>query len=87
MERICDNCKFWDTTEQFPLKGNQVGECKRVKMFWDNTEWFDNKDGEYTRKLSERAKNDKAFVQDGSDYIARLLSLSTFGCNQFEEKC
>lgn len=86
MEKICENCKFWDITEQYPVKECQVGECKRVKMFWDNTEWFDNENGEYTRRLSEDAKNDKAFVQDGSDYMAKLLTLGNFGCNQFEEK-
>jgi len=86
MEKICENCKFWDITKQYPLKEGQIGECKRVKMFWDNTEWFDNEDGEYRRRLIENSKNDKAFVQDGSDYMAQLLTLTTFGCNQFEQK-
>lgn len=82
----CENCKFWDTTEQYPVSKTIVGECKRVKMFWDCTEWKELENEEYGRVLSEDCKNDKAFVQDGSDYIAKLITLEDFGCVQFENK-
>jgi hypothetical protein len=51
-------------------------------MFWHLTDWTDEED----RVLKEKFKDDKAFVQDGSDYHADLLTLSNFGCNQFERK-
>jgi hypothetical protein len=77
---VCENCKFWDISERYPLKGAKIGICKRVKMFWHLTEWTEEMD----RVLKEKFKDDKAFVQDGSDYHADLLTLSNFGCNQFE---
>jgi len=54
-------------------------------MFWDCTEWGDE-DNNYERRFTKAAENNKAFVQDGSDYIAHLLTLGDFGCNQFEAK-
>jgi hypothetical protein len=79
---VCENCKFWNISERYPLKGATIGICKRVKMFWHLTDWADEMD----RVLKEKFKDDKAFVQDGSDYHADLLTLSNFGCNQFERK-
>lgn len=89
MENICGNCKFWDKSEHLTIKEGEIGLCKRINMFWDSTKWDkkDNEEDEYIRSLAEECKNDKAFVQDGSDYKAELLSLKDFGCNQFEEKC
>jgi len=93
MEKICENCKFWDTSEKQAIKNGEIGLCRKVKMFWDSTEWVKNDKEDdsdkdwYLRSLTEDCKNDKAFVQDGSDYKAELLSLKDFGCNQFEEKC
>lgn len=88
MKKICNNCKFWDITEYHPIKEGQIGLCTRVNMFWDSTKW-DKKDIQEDldiRSLVDECKNDKAFVQDGSDYKAELLTLPTFGCNQFEIK-
>ena len=51
-------------------------------MFWDATEW--NSDGD--RVLIEKYKNTRAFVQDGSDYNAVLLTKADFGCTQHEPK-
>ena len=53
-------------------------------MFWNCTEWVEKGD-DYVRELNNEHKNDKAFVQDGSDYIAYLITKEEFGCNQFSE--
>ena len=82
---ICKNCKYWSERDKYDEdKKIDVRKCTRVKMFWDCTEWSesDEYDG---RVFTDAAKGNKAFVQDGSDYIAHLLTLGDFGCNQFEE--
>lgn len=83
----CKDCKFWtlDTDKDYP-KNIGVGKCKRVKLFWDCTEWhaMDDSMTEAIQVLTEKAKDDKAFVQDGSDYRAELITTPDFGCVQFE---
>lgn len=86
--KTCKNCKYWKISERYPIKNTEVGKCKRVKMFWESTKWAgsDDTDDWSLRVLTDESKNDKAFVQDGSDYQASLLTLEDFGCNQFENK-
>ena len=83
--QICKNCKHWKVTKSFPVEGDNIGKCKMVKMFWDCTEWV-NKGDNYVRQLKKENKNDKAFVQDESDYRAYLITKEEFGCNQFSEQ-
>ena len=82
----CNKCKFWtkETDSDYP-KHFELGKCTRVKLFWECTEWGDLPNDDYGRVLTDEAKDNKAFVQDGSDYAAELLTLSDFGCVQFEE--
>lgn len=83
---ICKDCAHWDTEirNNFP-DGINLGKCSRVKMFWDCTEWdYDNELA--PRKLTKEARGNLAFVQDGSDYTASLITLDRFGCVQFKEK-
>lgn len=84
----CKNCKYWGVSEYYPVKNAEIGKCNRVKLFWDATKWgcSDDPDDWDSRVLRDENKNDKAFVQDGSDYQAFLLTLGDFGCNQFENK-
>jgi hypothetical protein len=75
--KTCGSCKFWkpyDAPGKIP-----VGRCGYVKMFWNNTEWDDET---YERVLT--TPEHKAYVQDGSDYMASLITLPEFGCNQHE---
>lgn len=81
MENICKNCKHWEESKFYNLKGIIFGDCNKVEMFWGCTKW-DNEGG---RILKEEYKDDKAFVQDGSDYTAVLITKEDFGCNQFEK--
>lgn len=86
-EEICKNCKYWSLTNDYPIANTQIGKCKKVKMFWDSTEWTDEETEDFStiRRIKKENENDKAFAQDGSDYIAYLLTLEKFGCNQFSK--
>lgn len=83
-KNTCVNCKYWERTDEYPVKGLKLGTCKMVKMFWDCTEWGEAKD-DYARRLRDEFKDQKAFAQDGSDYIAYLITREEFGCNQFQK--
>lgn len=83
----CEDCKYWanskDEHDASDVKGIELGRCKRVKMFWDATDWDWDADN---RVLMDGYENDKAFLQDGSDYRADLITAKEFGCVQFERK-
>lgn len=79
--KTCETCAHWQ-----PEKGYErlkdIGNCKMVIMFWDTTEW--SKEGYLVTK--EEYKNQKAYVQDGSDYHASLHTRKDFGCSEHKEK-
>lgn len=79
----CACCKHWthDTDGDYP-KHFGLGKCDRVRLFWECTEWNDN----YQRVLTKESMSNKAFVQDGSDYRAELITTAEFGCVQFDPK-
>lgn len=83
MSKICKNCKHWAESAN-ALKGYRIGKCERVGMFWNRTDWKEVKEDQWERVLNPEYKNDKAFAQDGSDYMATLETLEDFGCVQFE---
>lgn len=80
----CKDCKHWereylrDKWADNPTQ--EVKKCNKVKMFWDSTDW--DKEGDRRIFLND----DLAFVQDGSDYHAELLTKSEFGCVMWEAK-
>ena len=80
-QQICKNCKYWKKTNSYP--SIILGNCKKVKMFWQCSEWVDKGD-DIVRELNGKHKEDKAFVQDASDYAAYLITKEEFGCNQYE---
>ena len=84
MENTCKNCKFWDKREHDRVLN--LGRCTRAQMIWEVTEWSEDlhENTEYSRVLKEEFKDEKHFVNDGSDYKAILLTKENFGCNQFE---
>jgi hypothetical protein len=61
-----------------------IGRCDKARPFWECTEWDYEAAGGPRRALTKEAKDALAFVQDGEDYKAELLTLGGFGCNQFE---
>jgi len=84
----CKNCKHWtrkDTDFNYP-ENLGLGKCNRVKNLWDCIEYnWDSEDPE-TEYIwyKDKYKGNLAFVQDGSDYHAELVTLGDFSCNQFE---
>ena len=81
IEQICKNCKFWQEDDYENTKS--VKNCTRVEMIWEVSEWREV-DEDCQRVIKEEYKDYKAFVKDGSDYMAKLLTKADFGCNQFE---
>ena len=81
----CKDCRFWERDEDSNLDERQFNlrTCRRIKMFWHSTEW--SREGEQ-RVIKEECRNEKAFLQDGSDYRADLLTMPDFGCVQFVQK-
>ena len=72
----CETCKFWQASEHETGSNFGLGRCKAAPMFWDATTW----DEECNRVMLPEYADTKAFVQDGSDYIAKLLTKPDFGC-------
>lgn len=80
---LCKTCKHWRVIEAgwTSTPRHDIGDCGRVLLFWDATEWREESD---FRELKPENANDLAFVQDGSDYMASLLTRPEFGCIQHE---
>lgn len=80
----CKDCKHWATEELIDKWSDnptrEVKKCRKVKMFWDSTDW------DYKGKKRTFLNDDLAFVQDGSDYHAELLTKAEFGCVMWEAK-
>lgn len=78
----CESCKFWILLDELEL--TPVGRCSRAIQFWDATEWGEE-DVSFKRVLKPGYENHLLFVQDASDYAARLITRSDFGCILHEE--
>ncbi len=79
----CDECRHWDADDTYNrVKGSVVRKCGKVTMFWDSTEWDEDCD----RVFKDEYADQKAFVQDASDYSALLLTRADFFCAHFVEK-
>lgn len=84
----CKDYKFWKESDKNDYsKLIAVGYCKKAKMFWESTEWHYNDEAlEVTRELKPEFKENGVFVQDGSDYLAYMITQPNFGCVKFETK-
>lgn len=76
--KTCKTCVFWSYEPD-----DIVGSCGAFKMFWDCAEWTKGGD---RLVLKEKYKDQLAFLQDGSDYKAHLLTVGDFGCVRHQEK-
>lgn len=74
--RKCATCKHWHGEQN----ADETRTCAAVPMLWDATEW--SEDGR--RVTSPKFANTLAFVTDGSDYFAALLTKPDFGCVMHE---
>lgn len=74
--KTCSTCVHWRRSD-YDSWLEDIRACGNIPMFWDATEWMKNGHG---RQLKSEYKNVKAFVQDGSDYHAILLTQPDFCC-------
>lgn len=83
----CRNCKHWTPKE--PDDCNAIagfGECDKAPQIWDVTNSpgeLQNWEGPLTLKPEHAAV--LAVVEDGSAYMARLVTAPDFGCVQHEK--
>lgn len=83
----CKTCKHWEAykdDEEYALRG--AGICHAAKKLWNlsESEQDINNDWLYYRKLKPEAAGVLSFVQDGSNYMAELVTMPDFGCVQHE---
>jgi hypothetical protein len=82
--KTCETCAHWEVWKSEAGFKKDMGECNMVVMWWNATEWeFNNGDRVI---MSPRYDNQRAFVQDGSDYRASLYTRKDFGCVDHKEK-
>jgi hypothetical protein len=95
----CDRCKHWDTKDaEVGWEAETVGfrECQAVRERWriqdeangDKHYPGDDEEAEKawaTRRI-EALRNSRAYVQDGSEYRAELVTGPDFFCALFEPK-
>ena len=84
--KTCSTCKHWDPPHSVCGELPGSGTCKFTPQLWDATEWGDSQFGETVRIRNPKYARRLAFVQDGSDYPARLVTMAEFGCVQHEEQ-
>lgn len=83
----CGECKHWVQDEKSYRAVADLGECRKVELLWEATEWRLNEDGEpgyCDRVIRSELVAQMSFVQDGSDYSARLWTKPDFFCAHFE---
>jgi len=83
----CADCKHWDDKKWSWHDSFELRPCRKAKMYWDESEWSKNEDGEddYITRV-EVDPSQLMYVQDASDYSATLLTKADFFCAHFEGK-
>jgi len=80
---LCRDCAHWRGEDRYASTlWDGLKQCYAALELWEQKEYTD--EGE--ERWKEGAENAKAFVQDGSDYHAKLLTRADFGCVQFEQR-
>lgn len=97
----CKDCKHWqeggDPEESRIMRQTRLigaGICLRIKPFFESEEWeridSDERIGGWFEVMHEirtsHASGDKAWAQDGEEYMAGLITTPDFGCVMFEKK-
>jgi hypothetical protein len=78
----CNTCKHWQRSEEHEVGHSQgLGRCSAARMLWDYIEWRSDEDN---MVFIEGAEKHKHFLQDGSDYMAYMLTRPDFGCVSHE---
>jgi hypothetical protein len=82
--KICETCKYWEPWKSRSFDG--MGSCRMVVMWWHASEWVCDGSEFGKRAIKPGYENQKAFVQDASDYKAQLHTRKDFGCVAHEGK-
>ena len=89
----CDQCRFWQRPQYPAWEDDDVGfrTCERIIARWviaddasSGLEWDSDPEGKYIRARREALLASKAYVTDGSQYHAALITAPDFGCALFE---
>jgi hypothetical protein len=87
-EARCDKCKHWASQDGFDWEAHAVGFgwCKAVRERWviADEATAERIDGKAARQ--EALKASRAYVQDGSEYRAELITGPDFFCALFENQ-
>jgi len=85
----CDQCRHWNKQDahDWEAAGAEFGECKGVRERWviteeavEGIEWDSDDTSPYVARRREALKAARAYVQDGSEYRAELMTAPDFFC-------
>ena len=89
MSATCDTCKFWgdgNDDQDWTASGVGFKRCQAIRERWElqdkaskGLEW-DGEGSAYDTARADVLRSAKAYVQDGSEYRADLLTGPDFGC-------
>lgn len=85
----CDQCKHWDSdkaNEHWEAQGVGFGWCKGVRERWriqDEVPRDQDLGDAWAAARVEHLKKSRAYVQDGSEYVAELFTAPDFFCALF----
>ena len=92
----CDGCNHWDTKEVQPeWDADAIGfhKCKAVRERWEiqdeaskDLEWDSGEGNAFSKSRADALKASRAYVQDGSQYMADLVTGPDFFCALHELK-
>ncbi len=87
METKCENCKHWGADGEIGWEAAQVGfnRCCGVRERWiiqDEASPRRN-DKQWIEARKEALRAARAYVQDGSEYTAELVTSADFSCALF----
>lgn len=98
-DKWCINCRFWATEEAtaaWDASSSGMRECLGVEQRWDIADrasegmdrWSEEPGAEeaYDEKRRNALAEALAYVEDGSEYRARLVTGPGFYCAKFAEK-
>ncbi len=89
----CDNCKFWEQGKQdWTVTKIGFGRCKGVRERWNIEDdavagmKFGDETGDYGKRRIAALQASRAYVQDGSQYMADLYTAPDFFCALYVAK-
>jgi len=82
MDKICKNCRYWDTENSSYLLG--CGECNRIPDWCDALNYTEKQDLFNNTGEKCLAFLGTEFVE--SEDIIKLITKGEFGCNQFKSR-